>query len=155
MWGQWTYTKLWFAGFPPLLGVGTVDILLWACLPERAEMSRGCLFPDSVPNRDVTAQIANLNWQGKDPTWIGWLPCVFSQRTESLGIISILWHIYYIHIRTVVKEANKGRCTVVVKPGKELLLSISIFQSARLITYLGTDPCTRTKKRLWLPQFWH
>ena len=114
-------------GFPPLLGVGTVDIYetlipgfpplrVWgqwifavSSLPERAEMSRGCLFPDSIPNRDVKHRLLiKLTREGSYK--IGGFHCLHPKDRITWDNQYIV-HIYYIHIRTVVKEVNKGiRC---------------------------------------------
>ena len=124
-------------GFPPLLGVGTVDIyktlipgfsghirnsdsrvptLVWgqwifavSSLPERAEMSKGCLFPDSIPNRDVKHRLLiKLTREGSYK--IGGFHCLLPKDRITWDNQYIV-HIYYIHIRTVVKEVNKGiRC---------------------------------------------
>ena len=124
-------------GFPPLLGVGTVDIcetlkgshllgvgtfqgshhyLVWgqwifavSSLPERAEMSRGCLFPDSIPNRDVKHRLLiKLTREGSYK--LGGFHCLLPKDRITWDNQYIV-HIYYIHIRTVVKEVNKGiRC---------------------------------------------
>ena len=114
-------------GFPPLLGVGTVDIyetlipgshhyLVWgqwifavSSLPERAEMSRDCLFPDSIPNRDVKHRLLiKLTREGSYK--LGGFHCLLPKDRITWDNQYIV-HIYYIHIRTVVKEVNKGiRC---------------------------------------------
>ena len=112
-------------GFPPLLGVGTVDIcenldfrvptIIWfgdsgylavSSLPERAEMSKGCLFPDSIPNRDVKHRLLiKLTREGSYK--IGGFHCLLPKDRITWDNQYIV-HIYYIHIRTVVKEVNKG-----------------------------------------------
>ena len=96
-------------GFPPIFGVGTVDI----CCEQPNEKGRnvqGLLVPRLHPKQGCQAQIANQIDKGRilqDRE----ASIVFSQRTESLGDNQYIVHIYYIHIRTVVKEVNKGiRC---------------------------------------------
>ena len=95
-------------GFPPLLGVGTVDI----CCEQptgKGEMSRGCLFPDSIPNRDVKHRLLiKLTREGSYK--IGGFHCLLPKDRITWDNQYIV-HICYIHIRTVVKEVNKGiRC---------------------------------------------
>ena len=95
-------------GFPPLLGVGTVDI----CCEQptgKGGVSRGCLFPDSIPNRDVKHRLLiKLTREGSYK--IGGFHCLLPKDRITWDNQYIV-HIYYIHIRTVVKEVNKGiRC---------------------------------------------
>ena len=89
VWGQWIFAV--------------------SSLPERAEMSRGCLFPDSIPNRDVKHRLLiKLTREGSYK--IGGFHCLLPKDRITWDNQYIV-HIYYIHIRTVVKEVNKGiRC---------------------------------------------
>ena len=88
-WGQWIFAV--------------------SSLPERTEMSRGCLFPDSIPNRDVKHRLLiKLTREGSYK--IGGFHCLLPKDRITWDNQYIV-HIYYIHIRTVVKEVNKGiRC---------------------------------------------
>ena len=108
VWGQWTYTKLWFQGSHHYLVWGQW-IFAVSSLPERAEMSRGCLFPDSIPNRDVKHRLLiKLTREGSYK--LGGFHCLLPKDRITWDNQYIV-HIYYIHIRTVVKEVNKGiRC---------------------------------------------
>ena len=75
-------------------------------LPERAEMSRGCLFPDSIPNRDVKHRLLiKLTREGS--YMMGGFHCLLPKDRITWDNQYIV-HIYYIHIRTVVKEVNRG-----------------------------------------------
>ena len=96
-------------GFPPLLGVGTVDICCEHPTGKRAEMSKGCLFPDSIPNRDIKHRI-KIKLTGEGSYKIGGFHCLLPKDRITWDNQYIV-HIYNIHIRTVVKEVNKGiRC---------------------------------------------
>ena len=90
-------------GFPPLLGVGTVDICCEQSI-GKAEMSRGCLFPDSIPNRDVKHRLLiKLTREGSYK--IGGFHCLLPKDRITWDNQYIV-HIYYIHIRTVVKRGE-------------------------------------------------
>ena len=106
--GQWTYAKPWFQGSHLYLVWGQW-IFAVSSLPERAEMSKGCLFPDSIPNRDVKHRLlVKLTREGSYK--IGGFHCLLPKDRITWDNQYIV-HIYYIHIRTVVKEVNKGiRC---------------------------------------------
>ena len=108
VWGQWTYAKPWFQGSHQYLKWGQW-IFAVSSLPERAEMSRGCLFPDSIPNRDDKHRLLiKLTREGSYK--IGGFHCLLPKDRITWDNQYIV-HIYYIHIRTVVKEVNKGiRC---------------------------------------------
>ena len=108
VWGQWTYAKPWFQGSHHYLVWGQW-IFAVSSLPERAEMSRGCLFPDSIPNRDVKHRLLiKLTREGSYK--IGGFHCLLPKDRITWDNQYIV-HICYIHIQTVVKEVNKGiRC---------------------------------------------
>ena len=96
-------------GFPPFLGVGTVD----TCCEQPTGMGRrclvGCLFPDLIPNRDVKHRY-KVKLTGEGSYKIGGFHCLLSKDRITWGD-NYTVHVYYIHIRTVVKEVNKGiRC---------------------------------------------
>ena len=112
-------------------------------LPQSAEMPKGCLFPDLIPNRDVSqrylAKLAKLTREGSYS--IGGFHCLPPKDRITWGNTYTV-HVYYIHVWTVVKEVNKGfRCVHLLG----VVTVISIFQSARLIPYL-VSPYTRTKR---------
>ena len=89
MWGQWIYAV--------------------SSLPEWAEMPKGCLFPDLIPNGDVKHRY-KVKLTGEGSYKIGGFHCLLSKDRITWGDNYIV-HVYYIHIRTVVKEVNKGvRC---------------------------------------------
>ena len=104
-------------------------------------MPKGCLFPDFIPNRDICQRyLTQLTREGSNK--LGGFHCLLPKDRITWDNQYIV-HIYYIHVRTVVKEVNKGvRCVHL----SGVVTVISIFQSARLIPYL-VSPCTRTKKR--------
>ena len=96
-------------GFPPILGVGTVDI----CCEQPTRKGRNVQrlpVPRLHPKKECQAQITNQIDKGR----------ILQDRRLPLSLLPkdrITWdnqyivHIYYIHIRTVVKEVNKGiRC---------------------------------------------
>ena len=78
-------------------------------LPHSAEMPKGCLFPDLIPNRDVSQRY--LDQLTKEGSYkLGGFHCLLPKDRITWGDHHIV-HVYYIHVRTVVKEANKGvRC---------------------------------------------
>ena len=78
-------------------------------LPQSAEMPKGCLFPDLIPNRDVSQRyLAQLTREGSYR--LGGFHCLLPKDRITWGDHYIV-HVYYIHVRNVVKEANKGvRC---------------------------------------------
>ena len=79
-------------------------------LPEWAEMPRGCLFPELIPNRDVKHRY-KVKLTGEGSYKIGGFHCLLPKDRITWGDNYIV-HIYYIHVRSVVKEVNKGvRCT--------------------------------------------
>ena len=118
--GRGEFDESLIPGFPPLLPVGTVHICCEQ--PTRsAEMPKGCLFPDLIPNRDVSQRyLAQLTREGSYK--IGGFHCPLPKDRFTWG------NQYTVY-------TSKGVVTV-----------ISIFQSMRLIPYL-VSPCTRTKKR--------
>ena len=77
--------------------------------PWWAEMPRGCLFPDLIPNRNVSQRyLAKLTREGSYST--GGFHCLSHKDRSTWGYDNTV-HIYYIHIQTVVREINKGlRC---------------------------------------------
>ena len=72
-------------------------------------MPKGCLFPDLILNKDVSQRYhAQLTREGSYS--IGGFRCLCPKDR-------VTWdnqynvHIYYINVRTVVREVNKGvRC---------------------------------------------
>ena len=78
-------------------------------LPENAEMPKGCLFPDLILNRDVSQRyLAKLTREGSYS--IGGFHCLPKKDRNTWGSEYIV-HVHYIHIRTVIREVNKGcRC---------------------------------------------
>ena len=71
-----------------------------------AEMPRGCLFPDLISNRDVSQRyLAKLTREGSYS--LGGFHCL-SHKDRSIWGYDHTVHIYYIHVRTVVREINKG-----------------------------------------------
>ena len=95
-------------GFLPLHPVETLELAV-SSLPQSAEMLKGCLFPDLIPNRDVSQRyLAQLTREGSYK--IGGFHCLLPKDRITWGDHYIM-HVYYIHVRTVVKEVNKGvRC---------------------------------------------
>ena len=72
-------------------------------------MSKGCLFPDSIPNRDVKHRY-KVKLTGEGSYKIGGFHCLLPKDRITWDNYYIV-HICYIHIRTVVREVNKGsRC---------------------------------------------
>ena len=78
-------------------------------LPQSAEMPKGCLFPDLIPNRDVCQRyLVQLTMEASYR--IGGFHCLFPKDRITWGNTYTV-HVYYIHAWTVVKEVNKGfRC---------------------------------------------
>ena len=75
-------------------------------LPQSAEMPKGCLFPDPIPNRDVSQRyLAQLTREGYYE--IGGFHCLLPKDRINWGDHYIV-HVHYIHVRSVVKEVNKG-----------------------------------------------
>ena len=74
--------------------------------PWWAEMPRGCLFPELIPNRDVSQRyLAKLTREGSYR--LGGFHCLSHKDRSTWGYDKTV-HIYYIHVRTVVCEINKG-----------------------------------------------
>ena len=72
-------------------------------------MPKGCLFPDLIPNGDVKHRY-KVKLTGEGSYKIGGFHCFLSKDRITWGD-NYTVHVYYIHIRTVVKEVNKGiRC---------------------------------------------
>ena len=72
-------------------------------------MPRGCLFPDIIPNRDVKHRY-KVKMTGEGSYKIGGFHCLLPKDRITWGDNYIV-HVHYIHVRTVVKEVNKGaRC---------------------------------------------
>ena len=96
-------------GFPPLLGVGTVDI----CCEQPTGKGQKCpeVACSQTPSqtRDVKhGLLIKLTREGSYK--IGGFHCLLPKDRITWDNQYIV-HIYYIHIRTVVKEVNKGiRC---------------------------------------------
>ena len=68
-----------------------------------------CLFPELIPNGDVKHRY-KVKLTGEGSYMIGGFHCLLPKDRITWGNQYIV-HIYYIHIRTVVKEVNKGiRC---------------------------------------------
>ena len=64
VWGQWTYTKALIPGFPPLLGVGTVEI----CCEQPTGKGRNVQrlpVPRLRPKQGCQTQIANQIDKGR------------------------------------------------------------------------------------------
>ena len=78
-------------------------------LPQSAEMPKGCLFPDLIPNRDVSQRyLAKLTRKGSYS--IGDFHCL-PKKDRIIWGNNYIVHIYYIHMWTLVREVNKGyRC---------------------------------------------
>ena len=75
-------------------------------LPESAEMPKGCLFPDLIPDRDVSQRyLIKLTREGSYR--LGSFQCLSQKDRNTWGSYYIV-HIFYIHKRTVVREVNKG-----------------------------------------------
>ena len=95
-------------GFPPLLGVGTVDI----CCEQPTGKGRNVQrlpVPRLHPKQECQTQIVDQIDKGRilqDRSFHYLLP-----KDRITWDNQYIVHIYYIHIRTVVKEVNKGiRC---------------------------------------------
>ena len=78
-------------------------------LQQSAEIPKGCLFPDHIPNRDISQRyLAQLTREGSYR--IGGFHCLLPKDRITWGNTYTM-HVYYIHVWTVVKEVNKGlRC---------------------------------------------
>ena len=78
-------------------------------LPENAEMPKGCMFPDLIPDRDVSQRyLATLTREGSYP--LGGFHCLPKKDRNTWGNKYTV-HVDYIHIQTVIREVNKGcRC---------------------------------------------
>ena len=114
-------------------------------LPQSAEMPKGCLFPDSIPNKDICQRyLTQLTREGSYK--LGGFHCLCPKDRITWDNQYIV-HIYYIHVRTVVKEVNKG---VSVLHSKELLLSF-LSSKARDWSLIWWVPA-REPKREVLPQ---
>ena len=75
-------------------------------LLESAEMTRGCLFPDLIPNRDVSQRyLAKLTQEGSFS--IGGFHCLCRKDRVTWGS-NYTVHVHYIHMWTVVRDVNKG-----------------------------------------------
>ena len=69
-------------------------------------MPKDCLLPDLIPNRDVSQRyLAILTREGSYSS--GGFHCLPLKDRATWGNAQTV-HIYYIHIRTVVREVNKG-----------------------------------------------
>ena len=90
-------------------GTSHTPQIVVSSLLGRAEMSKGYLFPELIPNRDVQHRF-KVKLTGEGSYKIGGFHCLLPKDRITWDIQYIV-HIYYIHIRTVVKEVNKGiRC---------------------------------------------
>ena len=78
-------------------------------LSESAEMRRGCLFSDLIPNSDVSQRyLAKLTREGSYS--IGGFHCLPRKDRITWGS-NYTVHVHYIHMQTAVREVNKGyRC---------------------------------------------
>ena len=72
-------------------------------------MAKGGLFPDLIPNRDVSQRyLAKLTREGSYS--MGGFHCLPKKNRNTLGNNCTV-HVHYIHMCTVVREVNKGyRC---------------------------------------------
>ena len=89
----------------------------WNCCEQpttSAEMPKGCLFPDLIPNRDVSQRyLAKVTRGGSFST--GGFHCLSHEDRYTWGYNHKSVHIYYIHLRTIVREVNKGLKCVELK----------------------------------------
>ena len=69
-------------------------------------MPRGCLFPDLIPNRDVKHRY-KVKLTGEGSYTLGGFQCQSNKDRNTWGKYHIV-HVYYIHMRTVIREINKG-----------------------------------------------
>ena len=70
-----------------------------------AEMSKGCLFPDAIPNRDVSQSfLIRLTREGSNLGGFHFLP---KKGRITWGIDHNVY-IYFINTKTTIKEYNKG-----------------------------------------------
>ena len=78
-------------------------------LPERAEMPKGCMFPDLIPNRDVRQRfLIKLTREGSYS--LGGFHCLPKKDRNTWGITILCIFTLSIH-ETVIQEVNKGfRC---------------------------------------------
>ena len=95
-------------GFPPLLGVGTVDI----CCEQPTGKGRNVQrlpVPRPHPKQGCQTQIQSQTDRGRILQVRGF-HCLLP-KDRIIWDSQYIVHVYYIHIRTVVKEVNKGiRC---------------------------------------------
>ena len=69
-------------------------------------MPKGCMLPDLIPNRDVSQRyLAKLTREGSYCS--GGFHCLSLKDRSTWGFNQTV-HVYYIHMRTVVRELNKG-----------------------------------------------
>ena len=78
--------------------------------PPSAEMPKGCLFPDLIPNRDVRF-LTRLTREGSPQ---GGFHHLAHKDRVTLGDNYIV-HVYYINTKTIVREYNKGLQCVKLK----------------------------------------
>ena len=78
-------------------------------LPVSAEMRKGCLFPDFIPNRDVSQRyLTKLTREGFSS--LGGFHCLPRKDRVTWGSYYIVY-VYYINMQTVVREVDEGyRC---------------------------------------------
>ena len=75
-------------------------------LSESAEMPKGCLFPDLIPNRDVSQRyLAKLTSKGSYST--GGFYCLPRKDRITWGNINTV-HVHFVHMQIVIREVNKG-----------------------------------------------
>ena len=96
-------------GFPPLLGVGTVDI----CCEQPTRKGRNVqeVACSQIPSQTGMSKHRLLIKLTREGSYkIGGFHCPLPKDRITWDNQYIV-HIYYIHIQTVVKEVNKGiRC---------------------------------------------
>ena len=76
-----------------------------------AEMPKGCLFPDLIPNRDVSQRfLIKLIREGSN---LGGFYCLPKKDRITWGNDYNVY-IYFINTKTIVKEYNKGLRSVYI-----------------------------------------
>ena len=76
--------------------------------PPSAKMPKGCLFPDLIPNRDVSQRF--LTRLTREGSLRGGFHCLAHKDRITWGE-NYTVHVCYINTKTVVREYNKGlRC---------------------------------------------
>ena len=73
--------------------------------PPSAEIPKGCLFPDLIPNRDVSQKfLTRLIREGSSK---GGFHCL-THKDRITWDKNYIVHVYYINAKTIVREYNKG-----------------------------------------------